>query len=425
MAQQRMPDAMPAAVVVGLDCITGLQSARILADRGVPVIGIAADRSHFCARTRVPRRIVRSATSGEELLATLERLGPSLPAPGIAVLMPCTDAAVLTLSAGRERLAPWYRIVLPEHEVLEGLMDKVRFAEHALAHDLPFPRTAILRSRADAEAAATTLAFPAVVKPPLKTPRWVAGTKEKAIRVAGPADLLEVYDRASAWSDTLIAQSWVEGGEDALYSCNAYFDRSGEPVVTFVARKIRQWPPDVGTSSLGEEVRDDAVLEATVRLFRSVGYRGLAYLEVKRDARTGEYAIIEPNVGRPTGRSAIAERGGVELLHSAYLDALERPLPAGRTQAYRGVKWIYWRHDLQAAAVRMRHGELSPLGWWRSVRGPRIEAVGSWRDPLPFAADILHLARAAGVRAAGRLAGGRSGRFGDRARDRTAPGSSG
>jgi D-aspartate ligase len=116
---------------------------------------------------------------------------------------------------------------------------------------------------------------------------------------------------------------------------------------------------------------------------------------VKRDRRTGAAYIIEPNIGRPTGRSAIAEMGGVELLLTAYRDAFSEPLPEARTQSYRGVKWIYWRHDLQASIVAARRGRLGPRGWWRSVRGPKTEAVFDRRDPLPFAADVVHTASAA------------------------------
>jgi D-aspartate ligase len=378
------------AVVVALDCITGLQTARILAARGVPVIGLAADRRHFCARTRVVERVVEGPTSGDGLVAALERLGPGLGDPargGPAVLVPCSDGAVLAISAGRERLAPWYRFVLPAHDVVELLMDKIRFTEHAQSSGLAIPPTRILRTLADAEAAAAELAYPAVVKPGLKTARWQAATRAKVFRVEDPAELLATYDRCSAWSDVLIAQEWIDGSEADLYSSNVYFDRASQPQVTFIARKIRQWPVTTGTSCLGQEVRNDAVLDESVRLFGSVAYQGLGYLEMKRDARSGRHFIIEPNIGRPTGRSSIAERGGVELIMTAYRDALGEPLPEARTQHYRAVKWIYWRHDLQASLVAARRGELSMRGWWRSVRGPKIEAVGAWRDPLPFLVD--------------------------------------
>jgi D-aspartate ligase len=378
------------AVVVALDCITGLQTARILAARDVPVVGVAADRRHFCARTRVVRRVVESPTSGPALIATLERLGPDVGDPargGPAVLVPCSDAAVLAISEDRERLAPWYRFVLPPHAVVELLMDKIRFTEHAQAQGLAIPTTRILRDRSDAEAAATELTYPAVVKPGLKDARWQTATRAKVFRVDDPDALLATYDRCADWADVLIAQEWIDGGEAELYSSNVYFDRASRPQVTFIARKIRQWPVDTGTSCLGQEVRNDAVLDESIRLFEGVAYQGLGYLEMKRDSRTGRHLIIEPNIGRPTGRSAIAERGGVELIMTAYRDALGEQLPADRVQHYRGVKWIYWRHDLQASLVAARRGQLTPRTWWRSIRGPKIEAVGSWRDPVPFLVD--------------------------------------
>lgn len=396
----------PTAVVVALDCITGLQTTRILAARGIPVVGIAADRSHFCARTRKAERIVTSPTAGEDLVRTLERLAAdgSL-GPGPAVLVPCSDAAVLAISRWRDRLDGPYRFVLPDHDVVELLMDKVRFAEHALATGLPIPDTRILRSRADAEAAAAALPYPVVVKPPLKTPRWVAATKAKVFRVESADALLATYDRYAHAADVLIAQAWIAGDESSLYSANAYFDREGRPHAMFIARKIRQWPPETGTSCLGEEVRDDQVRDAALRLFTGVAYRGLAYVELKLDAHTGRRLIVEPNIGRPTGRSAIAEQGGVELVLSAYLDALGEKIPDA-VQTYGGAKWIYWRHDLQASLRQMVGGRLTPLGWWRSVRGRAYEAVFDPSDPTPFAADLVHTAGAAVNAVRRRLVGG-------------------
>jgi predicted ATP-grasp superfamily ATP-dependent carboligase len=395
----RIQTDRPPAVIVGLDCITGLQSARIFAARGVPVVGVVADPRHFCARTRLPVAIVRAPLRGEPLVDALVALGARLDQPG--VLIPCSDAAVHAISAGREPLAESFRFVLPDHGDVERLMDKVGFAEHAIASGLAIPPTAVLRSRDDAERAAASLVFPAVLKPDFKGPAWVAATRAKAIRVETPDELLERYDECSAWADVLIAQSWVPGPESSLYSVNTYYDRNGAPRVSFVARKLRQWPLDTGTSSLGEEVRSPEAEAIARDLFGSVPYRGLGYVEAKADERTGRLMIIEPNIGRPTGRSSIAEKGGVELLMSAYRDGLGEPLPDAVEQTYRGVKWIYWRHDLQAAVVRARRGELSGGDWLRSVRGPKIEAVFSRRDPLPFVADVVQTAGAA-LRAARR-----------------------
>lgn len=391
----------PAAVVIGLDNITGLQTARILAARGVPVIGLAGDRRHFACRTRACTTVVEADLYGEGLIEALIRLGPSLDER--AALFPCTDMSVLLVSRHRDRLAGDYHLALPEHRVVEMLMDKVGFLRHAEANALPIPATVIIESRNDAERAAGKLTYPAVLKPPIKSATWQAHTSEKAIPVADGSELLAAYDRVATWSERFIAQEWVPGGADALYSCNAYFGAGGRPLVTFVARKLRQWPPHTGTSSLGEECRNDDVLQETTRLFSGVDYHGLAYLEMKRDARTGRHVIIEPNIGRPTGRSAIAEGGGVELLYTAYCDMVGRPLPQARQQRYLGTKWIEDRRDAQSALYFLRRGELTPAGWWRSVRGPKTHAVLSASDPVPFVLDLLQAARKAVRRAAGPL----------------------
>jgi D-aspartate ligase len=389
----------PPAIIVGLDCITGLQSTRILTARGIPVIGIVADPRHFCARTRLPVAIVRAPLRGEPLVDALVALGQRLDHPG--VLVPCTDGAVVAISAGRDRLVGSFRVVLPDHADVLRLMDKVAFAEHAIAHDLAIPPTVVIRDHADAERAAANLTFPAVLKPGVKGPAWQAATRAKAIRVDDAAELRAAFERCRHWTDVLVAQSWVPGPESSLYSVNTYHDRTSTPRVAFVARKLRQWPLDTGTSCLGEEVDEPEAAEITARLFATVPYRGLGYVEAKRDELTGRLLIIEPNIGRPTGRSAIAERGGVELLLSAYRDALGEPLPAAVVQRYQGVKWIYWRHDLQAAVVRAKRGELTFGAWLASVRGPRVEAVFARRDPAPFAADLVNTAGAV-LRAAAR-----------------------
>ena len=384
------PGSPPPAVVVGLDNITGLQTARILAARGVPVFGVVADREHFGARTNVCVEVVEADVSGPGLVPALQVLGDRI--GRLAVLVPCTDASVSLLSRSRDVLADRFRLPLASDDVVDLLMDKVRFARHAAAAHLAIPRTEVLTSRADAEVAAHQLSYPCVLKPPVKSPLWLQHTSAKAIPVADAGELLSTYDRVVGWSPQLLAQEWVEGSEEDLYSCNGYFGSDGTALATFVARKIRQWPPDIGTSASGEECRNDDVLSETLRVFGSVGFHGLAYLEMKRDTRNGRLVIIEPNVGRPTGRSAISEAGGVELVYTAYCDAAGLPLPADREQRYIGTKWLDLRRDAQAAFVARARGELTLREWAASLRGPKAHAIWSRRDPMPFVVDMAQAA---------------------------------
>lgn len=380
----------PHAIIIGLDCITGLQSARILARHGVPIIALAKNPEHYCCKTNTVERILTANLGSEDLIHTLEKLGPTLPHK--AVLFPCTDMSVLLLSRHRARLAKWFHLAVPAADAVEMLMDKTSFYTYAMEKGLPIPATYFLRNRAEAQAAAERLQYPCILKPPMKTPKWEQNTKAKVFKLASAHEFLEQYDRCASWAEVLMVQEWIEGTDASLYSCNCYYDAKSKPLVTFVARKLRQWPPHTGTSCLGEEVRNEDVLNATLQLFKTVKYHGLGYVEMKRDNRTGKHYIIEPNIGRPTGRSAIAEAGGVELLYTKYCDLFGLPLPENRAQQYRGVKWIYLRRDIQSALYYWKRGELSLNEWWRTFRGRKGYAVWSLTDQRPFWSDLWRIA---------------------------------
>lgn len=387
MSSNHKPIKKPYAIVVGLDHMNGIQTARILARHQVPVIAVAKDPQHYCCRTRICERILFTDTATEALINTLEDLGPKLGEK--AVLFPCTDAHVLLVSKYRHRLEDWYHVVLPEHDVVEMLMDKSRFYAFAQEKGLPIPRTMFLHNWADAERASQELNFPCILKPPLSsTPKWEQNSKLKAYLLSNAEEFLTTYKRLAALAEMLITQEWVEGPVSNLYSCNCYFNAESEPVATFIARKLRQWPPETGESCLGEECRNDDVLRESLRLFKSVKYRGLGYVEMKQDKRTGKHYIIEPNIGRPTGRSAIAEAGGVDLIYTMYCDALGWPLPPNLVQHYGTVKWIHLRRDFQSAFYYWRRGELTLMDWWRSVRGRKVDALFAWDDPGPFIGDL-------------------------------------
>lgn len=373
-----------------MDRDPGLQAARILAARGVPIVGVAFNRSHFACRTNVCEEIL-IADDHDDLIALLERIGPTF--TDRPVLIPCSDPTVRRLAEARSLLEPWFHVPLPTLDVVDLLMDKTNFYAYAERSGLAIPKTVVVRSGADLDQAIRSLSFPCVLKPSYRTALWVENTDKKAIKVADSEALIALYDRCKNWADEIIVQEWIEGGDADLYSCNCYFDASSSPLVTFVARKLRQWPPGAGDSSLGEECRNDEVLELSIRLLGSVDYHGLGYVEIKQDSRTGQHFIVEPNVGRPTGRSAIAEGGGVELLYTMYCDLVGLPLPEARVQTYGSVKWIYLRKDLQSAVREWRSGSLTLRDWWRSIRGPKVFAIWSLRDPAPFFYDLYNTAR--------------------------------
>jgi D-aspartate ligase len=387
------PGSSAPAVLIGLDSMQGLQAARILHSRGVPVIALARDPSDHACRTNVCSEIRFVDTRSTGLIDELLTLGRSFTQR--AVLFPCEDESVSLVSRHREALAQQFHFALPPVDVVEMLMDKSRFYAYAQQSGLPIPPTRFLRSPDDVADACESLTFPVILKPTnSQTPLWRANSMFSAFKVADRDGLPRLYDRYRPFSEALIVQEWIPGPDSNLYSCNCYLNQHGEPLATFVSRKVRQWPPHVGKSSFGVECRSDDVLRETLSLLCGVGYRGLGYVEFKLDERNGKKFIVEPNVGRPTGRSAIAEAGGVELLHTMYCDLLGLPLPDNRQQRYGSAKWMHERRDLQSAFYYWRAGELTLRDWARSwCGGSKALALFSIRDPGPFVSDSWRAAR--------------------------------
>lgn len=367
----------------------GLQAARILSKRHkIPVIAVSNKSDHPFCSTNCCSKVV---FSNNRLIDCLKDIGRQLSQK--AVLFPSTDADVLLVSRNRDQLSKWFHLRLPEPDVVEMLMDKLQFYTFAEKSGFSIPVTFFITNRNDLDRAIEKIAFPCVFKPHFRTSIWNQLSVFKAFKVPAPAQLITLFEKYKSGTDCFILQDWIEGPDANLYSCNAYFDASSEPLATFVARKLRQWPPEMGQSALGEECRNDFVLAETVRLFQRVGFRGLGYLEIKQDQGSGKYFIVEPNICRPTGRSAIAEAGGVDMLYTMYCDALGLPLPSKRVQHYGKVKWINVRQDLLSTVYYWRKGELTFKQWLKSVRGPKTFAIFSWTDPLPFCRDMLRSAR--------------------------------
>lgn len=381
-----MTGEKPLVIIIGLASIQGLQAARIFAARGIPVLAMTDEPGHFCCRTRVCREIIAAETRGAGFIAELERRAGDFSEP--PVLVPCHDESVLQLSRHRQRLENNYRFLLPPAEEVEWLMDKTRFYRMVKAHGGLVPQSMMVHDENDFERAIATIPFPCVLKPSGRSATWSANTTFKAFKVDNAEELCRLYAHCRHWCAALVVQEWIPGSDAELFSCNFYFNAAGDPLVTFVARKLRQWLPEVGESSLGQECRNDEVLHETLRLFKETSFRGLGYLEFKRDRRSGRYVIMEANIGRPTGRSAIAEAGGVELLQTMYCDLIDQPLPRARQQLYTDVKWIHLTRDCASAFHYWRNGTLTVPAWWRSLQGRKAYAVFSWRDPAPFIGDL-------------------------------------
>ncbi len=372
----------PPAVVIKLDSITGLDTARVLSRYKVPVVGIADDPGHYCCKTNSCEEILFADTSDAKLLDTLLSLARKL--RGKPVLFLCSDESVRIVSDNRERLGEFYNFVIPDADVLDLYMNKQNFYRYAFDNGLPIPATFFPSNKSDLDEILNKAKFPYIVKPVVRTPNWFRYFKNKVIKVKSPQELSDVFETCSGAGENVIVQEWINGSDSDLYSCIFYHDKDYNQSVTFTSRKLRQWFIDDGDACLAEECRNDLVLNTTAEVLGRIKFRGIGSIEFKLDNSSGRYFIIEPNIGRPVTRIGLVEAAGVPILYTMYCDASGLPLPSYDGQRYAGVKWISLHQDILSAWAYYRMGRLSLGGWLKSLYGVKSFAVLSMRDPLPF-----------------------------------------
>ncbi len=384
----------PAVVVLGLS-LAGLNAMRNLTRRGIQVIGVDADSRqagfHSCASEAVlvaspdeePQRVV------EQVTAIGRRLG------GRPVLLPATDSFALWLARYQDPLAAQFRFTVAEPALVEALVDKAAFAQLMSRHDLPTPRTWRLNGRHEPS---HELRYPCAVKPAVSH-QFHRRVNRKGFYVTSPAALAALQQHLNGAGDALIAQEFVPGSDATHFSCAAYLDAAGTARGVFVSRKIRQYPRRLGVGSLCESAWDEEVAALGLRVLRAIGFRGLAEVEVKRNAVDGRLYILEINA-RTWLQNQLAARCGVDLDYAAYAEHADSSWTAPRQVD--GIKWISLRGDVRSAAQALRARELTVSQWLGSLRGPIELAYWSWRDPMPFVHELGRMARDV-VGAAGRL----------------------
>ena len=377
------------AIIIGLDSMQGLQSARVLASHGIPVIGLAEEKHDHGCHTNVCSKIVITKTEGKELIDTLLKLGKTLKQK--AVMFTCQEKNVLAVSKERDELKDYYHIILPEHKIVDVFMDKEKFYEYAINHKLPVPKTFTIKNLSELNEIDSQIRYPCILKPSSKSSEWIKKTSLKAFAINSKEEFQKIFSEYIHFTDSFIISEWISGPDTNHFTCNSYFNKNGEELVSYVSRKVRQWPPKTGQGCFAEEVRNDEVLNLSIKIFKDAGFKGLTYLDLKKDDITGNYFIIEPNIGRPTGRAAMAEASGVDYLYTMYCDLLNLPLPENRKQLYKGVKWMHIRRDLMVFFVLWWKGEITFSQWWKSLKGPKVFAVYSKKDPLPFFFDFFRV----------------------------------
>jgi predicted ATP-grasp superfamily ATP-dependent carboligase len=403
-AQQLLP-----AVVLGIDTPIGLAIVRSLGRRGVRVYGIARSVAAPGLSSRYLCEGMLRAKDAPGTLDQLEALGRRL---GSACLFAISEGDIALLNRHRDSLSA-YRLMFPDARRMDSVVDKQKTYAAAAMAGVPVPRTVQPRTLAEAAAAAPTLRYPVVLK--WAEPngagillRRAGMTPDKTRYCHDTQELLDYLRQFEAVGSYPMIQEYCAG-----YGLGQFFlMHDGQAHCEFQHRRLHEWPPEGGVSTLCESVALEhhaALRERSLALLRALDWEGIAMVEYRYDPERGEAALMEIN-GRYWGSLPLACHAGADFPWLAYSLASAGAAQPQPQPGYRaGLRCRFMipetkrlaRLLFQPGAVAdrkltfSRAGELT--GYLRDFLRPSTRYyLFAWSDPAPFLRDLWHVVRRTG-----------------------------
>ncbi|MFN8390940.1 MAG: hypothetical protein U0136_11685 [Bdellovibrionota bacterium] len=371
--------------------------SRTLFDYGIPCIGIAEPHGHPAHSTRTARVLRLKEWTEDCFVHELLRLGHEFEQK--PPLLATKDEAVLWLSANRAALAPFYEFALPPPQVVELLMNKALFLEHAHKHGLPVPRTWELTEEGALESLRTGIPFPCIIKPQVKNSEFRMHCNQKAYIAESFEQLLSFYREIAQWEPQVVIQEWIPGGDDRIAFSLCCYSRGSKLLGMFSGRKLRQWPVGCGNTALCEPAPEAwayKLTPLTEKLFASVGYAGLGSVEYKMHPEGDRPFIMEPTVGRTNYQNEIAVLNGCPLPLFAYSDLTGLNI-APLKRRFPNTKLVDGLAELRSARVRLNAREITLGQALKHRLGSKRYMLFRISDPRPFFHWLRAAARSKGA----------------------------
>lgn len=345
-----------------------------------------AGASRWCAREhQVPDPTENPAAYVEAVSALATRRG-------LRVVVPVTDASMdpLLAAGSGDFMVPagplaGYRQLSHKDQVLKA----------AGTVGLRVPSSRLLPDRT---ATALPLAFPVVLKPTRSLIEQGGRlTKLGVTHVATAAGLGPALARIPREAFPVLAQERIVGPGVGVFILRW----GGRRLATFCHERIREKPPAGGVSVYARSVAaEGALIDRADALLASVGWNGVAMVELKRDGKAGDAVLMEVNA-RFWGSLQLAIDSGVDFPYLLLQAATGQPMVPlqGDHVGTRGQWWfgdldhllLRWRRSAEELALLNPPGRLAAtFAFLRASMDPRVRnEVCRWSDLRPAWRETL------------------------------------
>jgi predicted ATP-grasp superfamily ATP-dependent carboligase len=363
------------------------------------VLGVASEPHALGLYSRYLWKAVRRTDGDQEFVGQLKHLAKAY---GPSVVMAISENDINLLNRHRDEFAD-VALLIPEPAKMAIVLDKARTRQLADSIGIPVPRVWPVASVRDFQSLRQQVSFPVVLK--WGDPLSVASALEAAGLPLDKFKYCEDWIELSRYLGQFaplgvfpIVQDYCPG-----YGLGqSVFMHAGEPLLIFQHRRIHEWPPEGGFSTLCEGVSPSEHAELqrkTVALLQAIGWEGAAMVEYRYDPVSRQARLMEIN-GRFWGSLPLASYSGAEFgwLTYAVLGLKTAAEPAGVkaglrcralvTEAKRLARILFFPEKIQDKRLRFS-GPKECLDFIADCLRPGTKYfVFSWTDPKPAICDL-------------------------------------
>jgi D-aspartate ligase len=150
----------------------------------------------------------------------------------------------------------------------------------------------------------------------------------------------------------------------------------------FTGIKERSYPVRAGATTFGRSVDNEKLRGDITGILTSLRYRGIVDVDVRLDARNGQYNILDFNPRVGAQFRIFRDTAGIDVVLAAYLDLTGQVIPPGEQLNNR--TFMAESYDMASVFAHWRQRELSLLSWLSSIRKLDEAAWFAPDDLRPF-----------------------------------------
>ena len=319
------------------------------------------------------------------MLTGLLRLAEHIGRP--SVLITTDDAGAIFLAEHGRDLRRWFYVPGSARDLPRRLAGKYSLYQACLELGVSCPRAVIPGSLGEARQFASATGYPLIAK--LTTP-WTAGSGLRSTSVvAGQEELGRIYELCEQSGAGLMLQEFIPGGQGHDWFFHGYCDAGSVCQPAFTGIKERSYPASAGLTSLGRSVANEKLRDQVTSLLARLGYRGLLDLDIRLDARDGQYNLLDFNPRLGAQFRFFRDTAGTDVALAAYLDLTGQAIPPG--EQVNGRRFLVENYDPLSALANWRRGRLGLRSWASSLRAVDETAWFARDDLRPFGLMCLRM----------------------------------